>query len=272
MAVRVDPLQAVRAHDRRGNRASPLVTAAPGVYWPQAAASGRRWSDDLAGQADALPDRLGRVGDRRMGEHCDDPQRLEGVAHHGIDARAGLGLPRLVRLRGARSWRAPAARWRRAPCSAAPHPIGRRCRRRPPPQPRASGAVGIGCGADAVALLRDDRRHSGEEVAEVVGEVGVVARREAFDREVAVVAVGGVGEHVVAEPVEADIVDQVERVDHVARRLAHLLAARSAASRRSPSPSAGRRRPTSASPASTRSAGARCPCRSGGSRPATSRW
>ena len=71
------------------------------------------------------------------------------------------------------------ARWRRARGSVGLVPVRRGVgegRRRQ----LGERAVGIGGGADAAALLADDGGDAGGEVAEVVGEVGVVAADEAF--------------------------------------------------------------------------------------------
>ena len=79
--------------------------------------------------------------------------------------------------------------------------------------------------AAACALLFDHRRDASRQVTEVVREVRVVARHETLVREVTVVAVDGVGQHVVAKAVDTELVDQVERAHHVAGRLRHLFAA-----------------------------------------------
>ena len=86
-------------------------------------------------------------------------------------------------------------------------------------------AVGGRRRSGAAALRPDDGGDAGDEVAEVVRQVGVVAADQAVVGEVAVLPVGRVGEDVVAEPVDADGVDEVERLDDVAGRLAHLLPA-----------------------------------------------
>ena len=113
---------------------------------------------------------------------------------------------------------------RRGRGSVAPPPTRRARRRRPRRRRPPAGCPGR-CRADCAALLLDDSRHPAEEVAEVVRQVGVVAPDEALVGEVTVLSVRRLGEHVVAEAVDPDGVDQVERVDDVAARLAHLLAA-----------------------------------------------
>ena len=169
---------------------------------------------------------------------------------------AGLGLPRLVGLevgvggpdqlpRGVEG----AARLRR-------RPTPRRRRRTRVGGGRGERAVGRGRRPDAAALRCRRRWRRGP-----AGCRGCWRGRSCSGRpgprsvKSPSWPYGGVGEHVVAEAVDADVVDEVERVDDVARRLAHLLAADQQPAADRPALRAARRRPTSASPASTRSGG-----------------
>ena len=79
-----------------------------------------------------------------------------------------------------------------------------------------------GCRAGARARRRrtsaDDRGHPGQQVAEVVGQVGVVAGHHPLVGEVAVGAEGEVGQEVVAVAVDAEVGDEVGRGDLVEPR------------------------------------------------------
>ena len=86
-------------------------------------------------------------------------------------------------------------------------------------------AVGARVGHDTAAVVHRHVEHAVREVAEVVGEIGVVARDHRLVAEVAVGTEALVGEEVVAEPVDAELGDEVGRRDLVEPRLAHLLAA-----------------------------------------------
>jgi hypothetical protein len=90
--------------------------------------------------------------------------------------------------------------------------------------PRKWAVTGRGR-AGAPALRPDDGGDARNQVAEVVRQVSVVAADQPLVGEVSVLAVRRVGEHVVAEAVDADGVDEIERLHHVPRGLAHLLAA-----------------------------------------------
>ncbi len=79
-------------------------------------------------------------------------------------------------------------------------------------------AVGPGVGHDAVAVVDGHVEHAVGEVAEVVGEIGVVARHHRLVREVAVGTEALVGEEVVAEPVAAEVGHEVGRRDLVEPR------------------------------------------------------
>ena len=82
----------------RGNSGSPLTTAAR----PGSRPSGRRRAGAGRSTRPGSPMRSqiawAAPGHGRRRQHGDDAQRLEGVAQHGVDRGAGLGLPRLVGL------------------------------------------------------------------------------------------------------------------------------------------------------------------------------
>ena len=79
--------------------------------------------------------------------------------------------------------------------------------------------------AHPAALGGDHRGHPRRQVAQVVGQVGVVAGHHALEGELAVGAEALVGEEVVAEPVHPHGVDQGGRGDLVEPGLGHLLPA-----------------------------------------------
>src|SRR3954454_6038965 len=93
-------------------------------------------------------------------------------------------------------------------------------------------AVEVGCercvdldvGDAPVAIAPDHREGSVGEVAELVGQLGVVAALEGLGRHGAVLAEGDVAQQVVAQGVGPEALDDLEGVEHVAQRLAHLLA------------------------------------------------
>ncbi len=151
-------------------------------------------------------------------------KRLEGVAQHGLDLGAGVQLPGLGVLEQGVGLAddAPGGVERGRGSHLAPGPggglvgVGDHGR---------EGAVGPGRGPDAVTLLADDGGDPRQQVAEVVGQVAVVALDHALVAEVAVGADRGVAQEVVAEPVDPELLDQVGRRDLVHGRLAHLLAA-----------------------------------------------
>ena len=80
----------------------------------------------------------------------------------------------------------------------------------------------VDAGVDAVLVHHAER--AVEQVAEIVGQLGVVAADERLVGEVAVGAERHLAQQVVAERVDADVVGQLERIDDVAERLGHLLA------------------------------------------------
>ena len=68
---------------------------------------------------------------------------------------------------------------------------------------------GSGAGPDAVALRPDHGRHTGHEVPEVVGQIGVVASRDALIGEVAVGPERRVAQEEVAHGVDTEVVGEV---------------------------------------------------------------
>ena len=91
------------------------------------------------------------------------------------------------------------------------------------------GARGVGrelvggCRDDAVAVLVEHVDGAVEEVAEAVGELGVVAGLEALVGPVAVGADGELAQDVVAEGVEAPVADDGDGIDDVAGGLGEFL-------------------------------------------------
>ena len=130
-----------------------------------------------------------------------------GSAFHGSVASSSALVSRMSRQVASR-----------AEVGLARRPTPRRPRRRPLGAHRREPAVGIGGGPDAAALRADHRRHPGQQVAEVVGQVGVVAGRDALVGEVAVAAEGDVAQQVVADGVDAEVVGEVGRRDLVDAR------------------------------------------------------
>ena len=90
---------------------------------------------------------------------------------------------------------------------------------------RPAGCRGTGRAPPPPHLPRHHRGHPGEEVAEIVGEVGVVPGDHALVGEVAVGAERLVPQEVVAEAVDTECRHQIGRCDLVEGRLGHLLAA-----------------------------------------------
>ncbi len=76
-----------------------------------------------------------------------------------------------------------------------------------------------------VAVLGDHRQRALRQVAEVVGEVGIGAVDDRLMAVVAVLAERHLAQQEIAHLVEAVVLDQRERVDDIADRLRHLLAA-----------------------------------------------
>src|SRR5680860_349019 len=76
---------------------------------------------------------------------------------------------------------------------------------------------------DAGAVAVDHRQHAAGQVAEVVGKLGLVAGLEARRRDRAILAEADLTEAVEAQRVGAKALDDLERVEHVAERLRHLL-------------------------------------------------
>ena len=92
-----------------------------------------------------------------------------------------------------------------------------------------NGVVGLCKGAGpgnlAIAVLGDHRQRALRQVAEIVGEVGIDAIDDRLVAVAAVVAEGSFAQEEVAHLIDAIAVHQIERVDHVADRLRHLLPA-----------------------------------------------
>ena len=76
----------------------------------------------------------------------------------------------------------------------------------------------------SVAVAADHRDGPAGEVAELVGELALVALLEGGAGDGAVLAEGHLAQDVEAQRVGAVAIDCGERVEHVAKRLAHLLA------------------------------------------------
>ncbi len=85
--------------------------------------------------------------------------------------------------------------------------------------------VGARVGNDAAAVVHRHVENAVREVAEVVGEIGVVPLHHLLVREVAVGPEALIGHEVIAEAVDAEVGDEVGGRDLVQARLAHLLAA-----------------------------------------------
>ena len=172
---------------------------------------------------------LGGSGHERVEQHRDHPQALGQRVEHLVEPlRGGLVLGELPRLlvldvpvealdalpdlveRGGQLDRVEALR--------APSRRGRRSRRRA----RASGSAS---GHHAVAVAADHRQRPAGEVAVLVGELGRVARLEPLRRDLAVRAEADLAQHVEAQRVRAVQLDDLERLDHVAERLRHLVLA-----------------------------------------------
>ena len=75
-----------------------------------------------------------------------------------------------------------------------------------------------------VAVAPDHPDRAAGEVAELVGELGLVAQLEGRGGDRAVLPEGHLAQQVEAQRVGAEALDHRERVEHVAQRLAHLLA------------------------------------------------
>ena len=75
----------------------------------------------------------------------------------------------------------------------------------------------------AAAVAAEHVRRAAREVAELVGQLALVALAERDRGDAAVLAEGDLAEAVVAQRVGAEAVHHLERVEHVAERLAHLV-------------------------------------------------
>ena len=282
VAVGVEPT----AHPlRRGKRGSPFTTGTPPGYAPQAAVAGEPGRRRVALDADPPPDLRRRGGHGRGDQDGHDPQHLEGVAQHGVDRGPGsifqgsvasssaLVAPMSRQVASRASWgaqRAQASRW-----------LGQHLGRA-----RAERAVRVGGRPDPAALGVDDGRHPGDQVAQVVGQVGVVARHDPLVGEVAVSSERHVAEQVVAQGVDPELVGQGQRGDFgdlerrrasspspgdagLDHRLPELLPAHEEIPVDEDLLRAGRSRPPCTWRATTRSGTSRCPCRSDGAPPPT---
>ena len=224
MAVVVGPGHVTTMPARRcaGTAASPSRPAGrPGTRpTPTASAAAGRAPNPGARCAARSP---GSCRDRRAREHRDDAQHLERVAEHTIDRGAGLGLPWLGRLELGvhRADEPPRGLERLGRLHALPRVRGMVEREDSGVRERA---VGPRRRPDAAALLADHRATRREQVAEVVREVGVVARDHPLVGEVVVGTERHVGEEVVPIAVDAEVGDELGRRDLVELRLAHLLA------------------------------------------------
>ena len=206
-----DRLAGHRAHSlRRGNSGAPFSTGTPpGVTAPggvlgeaatlgparrgRAAARSRRWCRAWpatpAGPRSATPPARCRARSSTAGP---------GSAFHGSVASSSALVSRISRHVASRAtWGCdsrPARGWRRRPRTRAT---------------AAQGAVGVGSGTDPAALRAHHGGHPGQEVPEVVGQIGVVPGRDALVGEVAVGAERRVAQQVVAHGVDAEVVGQL---------------------------------------------------------------
>ena len=114
---------------------------------------------------------------------------------------------------------------------------------------------------DAVAVLGDHRQRALRQIAEIVGEIGIGAVDDRFVAVAAVLAERHLAQEEVAHLVEAVMLDQRERIDDIADRLRHFLAAVEQEAVREDPLRQRRCRPTSGRPASRPRGSARCPCR-----------
>ena len=92
-----------------------------------------------------------------------------------------------------------------------------------PSNSSTSRSGGVLSGTMAVAVLGDHRQRAAGEVAVVVGQLGVVAGLEPRGRDRPVLAEGHLAQQVEAQRVGAVGVHDLERVEHVAQRLGHLV-------------------------------------------------
>ena len=78
------------------------------------------------------------------------------------------------------------------------------------------------CGHASAVVAMDHRNHAAEQVAEVVGEIGIEPPDERLLAEARVLPQRHFGHQEIPERVHAVAVNHVHRIDHVAQRLAHL--------------------------------------------------
>ena len=179
-----------------------------------------------AGETETTPQLARGARDQGRREQRDDAQRLQAVAQHRGDRGGVTRLvqrPRLLVLDvGVGVTDEVPHRTEPARVVELLHARGERAERGG--RVLDERAVGAHVGHHPVAVVHRHVEHAVGEVAEVVGEVGVVARHHRLVAEVAVGTEALVGEEVVAEAVDAELLDQVGGRDLVEARLAHLLA------------------------------------------------
>ena len=98
-------------------------------------------------------------------------------------------------------------------------PVERRAQRR---FRLAREHCGLRARDDAVAVPVNHRRGPADEVAQIVGQVGVVPAQDGLVGEIGVLAEHHLAHHEISEPVDAEQADIVRRPDDVAERLGHL--------------------------------------------------
>ena len=213
----------------RGNSGSPFSSFAPAGSCPHAAASGSRWSSGRPGRPSrrhSSAAAFGITGDASSATMRSASRQSPSTP---ATASASPALLQRPRLRGPRC-SALAARIRSQTAPNAAREVEPRHRRPTSPSNAAAAASTSGpfarvLGHDTAAVVHRHVQHAVREVAEVVREVGVVALHHRLVREVAVGTEALVGHEVVAEPVDAEVGDEIGRRDLVEPRLAHLLAA-----------------------------------------------
>ena len=182
--ARVGPLTSCRSGPRCAGRAARTWSrslrraAAPSVPASWTRCVGDRPERGLGAQR--VPQRAARLGHHRVEQHRDDAQRLG----------RGVEDPVEVGGRATRPWR-PARRLLgdvvvddrgRSPSRRGSRPAGRSGRWPPRPSATAVAAASASAGSSAVAgqpavaVAADHRGEPGREVAELVGELGLVAR------------------------------------------------------------------------------------------------
>ena len=118
------------------------------------------------------------------------------------------------------------------------------------------------------AVSGDHRQRALGQIAKVVGKIGIDAIDDRLMAVVSVLAEGNFAQKEIAHLVDAVAIDQSRRIDDIADRLRHLLAAVEQEAMRKDARRAAAGGPTSGRPANRRCESARCPCRSHEGRPA----